>query len=91
MSSFLDYLFLQTNPASAEALVAQAKRRTKFCELNAALALKGFTVDAEELARQESIIIGRITHEEAEAQMLAEENNKRPPTSHWVRVKDERH
>ncbi len=89
MTGFLDYLFLQgLPPPSAEALAAQAKRRARFSEINAALALKGITIDAEELARQESIIIGRITHEEAEAEMLAEEESKKPPTSHWVRIKD---
>lgn len=88
MSDFLDYLFLEGTTPSAEVLAAQAKRRARFNEINAALALKGLKVDVEELARQESIIIGRITHEEAEAQMRAEEENKRPHTSHWVRVKD---
>lgn len=88
MSSLLDDLFLQMSvPLGAEALVAQAKRRAHFKEINAALTLKGLTIDAAELARQEFIIIGRITHEEAEAQMLAEDN-KQPRTSHWVQVKD---
>ena len=88
MSSLLDDLFLQmAPPPSAEALTAQAKRRAHFSEINAALTLKGLTIDTAELARQESIIIGRITHEEAEAQMLADDS-ERPRTSHWVQVKD---
>jgi len=88
MSGFLDYLFLKMNPPSAEALATQAKRREKFREINAALTVKGLTIDADELARQESIIIGRITHEEAEAEMMRAEDNKKPLTSHWVQVDD---
>jgi hypothetical protein len=65
---FLDNLTVQ-NMKLAD---AQERKRAAFRYANASLALEGLVADKAQLARQEEIIHGRLTSEQAVAQCLAE-------------------
>ncbi len=68
MMSFTDNLTIQYPQAKN----SQELKRAAFLYANASLALEGFETDSKQLARQEKIIHGRITAEQAIAQCIAE-------------------
>lgn len=68
MTDFTDEL--TSNPVTDEDAVS--KRRAAFSYANASLALEGLFPDEAQLARQEEVIQGRLTTEQAIAQCLAE-------------------
>lgn len=63
MTDFLDYINNQPRIPEDEI----AKRRESFRQANASLALEGMIADEAQLARQEEIIQGRLTTEQAAA------------------------
>lgn len=65
MTSFADNLTIQHMQAEN----AQERKRTAFCYANASLALEGFATDRAQLERQEEIIKGTLTTEQAIAQI----------------------
>ncbi|HCI52177.1 MAG TPA: hypothetical protein DE312_02400 [Gallionella sp.] len=68
MTSFVDNLIIQHTLAEN----AQERKRTAFRYANASLVLEGFATDRAQLARQEDIIHGRFTTEQAIAQLNVE-------------------
>lgn len=68
MMSFTDNLTIQHTQAEN----AQERKREAFRYANASLALEGFVPDSAQLTRQEKILQGRLTTEQAIAQCLAE-------------------
>lgn len=68
MTNFLDDL--TTQPIQAEN--DQEGKRAAFRYANASLALEGFETDSAQLARQEEVVQGRLTTEQAIAQCVAE-------------------
>ncbi len=61
---------LTTQPIHAES--DQERKRKAFRYANASLALEGFETDSAQLARQEEVIQGQLTTEQAIAQCIAE-------------------
>lgn len=56
----------------------QERKRAAFRYANASLALEGFETDSAQLARQEEVIQGPLTTEQAIAQCIAEYSENKP-------------
>ncbi|ADL55844.1 antitoxin VbhA family protein [Gallionella capsiferriformans] len=67
MTSFADNLIIRRTQADN----AQERKCAAFRYANASLALEGFATDRAQLTRQEEIIHGRLTTEQAIAQLNA--------------------
>lgn len=67
-TEFLDDCVMQPLQTESE----QELKHAAFCYANASLTLEGLEPDSAQLARQEEIIQGRLTTEQAIVQCLAE-------------------
>lgn len=74
MASFIDDLTTQHIRTENDL----ERKRAAFCYANASLALEGFETDSAQLARQEEVIQGPLTTEQAIAQCIAEYSENKP-------------
>lgn len=75
MASFIDSLTTQHIHTENDL----ERKRAAFRYANASLALEGFETDSAQLARQEEVIQGRLTPQQAIAQCVAEYSENKPP------------